>query len=33
MGAARTCHVLPTLTVTYVSLPRRCTANGTSSVM
>lgn len=29
----RTCHALPTLTVAYVSRPRRWTANGTSSTM
>jgi hypothetical protein len=28
-----TCHDLPTLTVTNVSFPRRCTAKGTASVM
>lgn len=29
----RTCHALPTLTVTKVWAPRRCTANFTSAVM
>ena len=29
----RTCQALPTLTVTNVSLPRRCTAKGTSSLI
>ena len=28
-----TCHDFPTLTVTKVSFPRRCTENGTSSMM
>lgn len=33
VGSPITCQALPTLTVTNVAAPRRCTAKGTASVM